>query len=76
MENEVIEFLKKNGFKADPDYFEDKLFYNDLCEVNIYEDCYRVHSNIFRGSMYSTNLEIYWLIGVLTYYKLMNRNYE
>jgi hypothetical protein len=68
---DVEKFLLKNGFKKT----DKKVFQNDLCEVTFEDDHYCIADN--EGStMYSPNLNIYWLIGALTYLGFMNKNYQ
>lgn len=80
---QAIEFLEKNGFKKETE----RVWSNEWCLVQImnggnlpfYEDHYCVASftnNMEKEYMYSINLNIYWLIGVLTYYDLIDRNYK
>ena len=68
----VIEFLEKNGFveliKGD--------YGNSKCIVNIGERYYTIINAANNDKMYSQNLNIYWLIGVLTYYGYMDKNYK
>lgn len=67
----AIPFLKKNGFKR----MERNSYANDRCNVVIHSEYYAVSDN--KGNaMYSANLNIYWLIGVLTYYGHINKDYE
>jgi hypothetical protein len=73
---EVIEFLEKNGFNQCGFSTWD----NDFCEVRMTNHNYVVSSfNLSfgeQGFMYSTDLNIYWLIGVLTYYNLIEKDYN
>lgn len=75
---EAKDFLEKNGFDVD----SNGVFTNGLCEVRINEQdlYYVVGRNEFDlgeyGFMFSHDLNIYWLIGVLTYYGLIDKNYE
>ncbi len=67
----IDSFLKRNGFKR----MEKNSYANDHCNVVISEIGYEVANN--QGdTMYSENLQIYWLIGVLTYYGYMDKNYK
>ena len=66
----VKEFLKKNGFT-----FNNDMYYNEKCSVSI-ESCYYGVLIYDKGYMYSQDLNIYWLIGVLTYYNLIDKNYS
>ncbi len=67
----VEHFLEKNGFIK----VEENSYANDMCGVVIEEDHYAI-SNNDGDTMYSPNLNIYWLIGVLTYLGYMNKNYN
>lgn len=69
--NEVIRFLKNNGFKK----IEPKSYVNDKCNVIIDINGYWVANNN-GDTMYSDNFNIYWLIGVLTYYNYIDKNYK
>jgi len=75
---EAKDFLEKNEFKYD----NLCSWTNDKCTVNVsteYE-CYDIImvDGIYgwSGRMYSKYLNIYWLIGVLTYYGLIDKNYN
>ena len=68
---EVIGFLKANGFKK----IEPGSYVNDICNVVIRDGQYAV-SNNNGDAVYSKDLSIYWLIGVLTYYGYMDKNYK
>jgi hypothetical protein len=76
--NDVEKFLLLNGFKKT----DNKGIYrgkNKKCRVIIHDDYYEVFYDIENdktGSMYSTDLNIYWLIGVLTYHGLMDKKYK
>lgn len=73
MKKEGVElFLTQNGFE-EVNYFTYK---NKKCCVYIGEDDYIVKNLIDEWEMFSTDRQIYWLIGVLTYYNLMDRNYK
>jgi hypothetical protein len=47
---------------------------NDLCKVYFIEYGYAVYAD--GGVMYSQDFNIYWLLGVLTYYNYMPRDYK
>lgn len=71
----VTEFLIKNGLL----YSGERIYSNDKCTVTIDKDFYSViifNKDFEYGFMYSQDLNIYWLIGVLTYYNLIDRNYK
>ena len=67
----IIAFLKRNGFKR----MEKNSYANELCNVVFQEDGYEVSDNE-GNSMYSGDVNIYWLIGVLTYYGYMDKEYS
>lgn len=70
MANKFIEnFLIKNDFTK----ISDVCFKNDKCKIYIY-DYYIVEMD--GGEIISDNLVIYWLIGLLTYHNLINKNYK
>jgi coproporphyrinogen III oxidase-like Fe-S oxidoreductase len=69
--NETIKFLEKNGFER----IGVANFANNRCNVVISQDGYAV-SNNDGNTMYSNDHNIYWLIGVLTYYEYMDKNYK
>lgn len=69
---QIQPFLKLNGFTYRKD---DKAFINEYCSIQIQENGYAVCDN--DGSVwYSSDFAIYTLIGYLTYYGLMNKNYN
>jgi hypothetical protein len=75
--SDVEKFLIANGLtKLAPGSLA-----NNVAGVNIYTTHYEV--TFFNeptagttGTMYSHNLSIYWLIGVLTYYNVIDKNYK
>jgi len=70
---DIHDFLILNGFeKLEKDRYS---YGNDLCNVVIEEDHYAVADNT-GGVTYSKDLQIYWLIGILTYYGYMSKNYK
>lgn len=70
MHKDVIKFLENNGFKK----IEENSFANDKCGI-VYEDMKYTVSDNEGNTMYSENRNIYWLIGILTYYGFMDKNY-
>ena len=70
--NEVREFLKVNEFKKD----KKNIYSNNKCSVVIGDRYYIITSAENGSKMYSEKLNIYWLIGVLTYYGYMDKNYK
>lgn len=72
---EVIDFLEANGFEKKETDTYDYVYGNGKCDVAIdLENEYYVVANA-EGEMCSDGLNIYWLIGVLTYYGHMSKNY-
>ncbi len=73
--NDVIAFLTMNGFKNT----SINSLSNGVCFVILHEDHYSV-TGFFDGkedsTMYSKDLNIYWLIGVLTYYGFIRGDYK
>lgn len=79
MIKDVEEFLISNGFEKT----ESKTFSNGKCKIIINatdepsdNDHYEIVDIKHDASMYSDNLNIYWLIGVMTYYGFMDKNYK
>ncbi len=69
----VIDFLKRNGFKEVPG--KRKIYSNGKCKVVILYNCYEI-INKKNDSFYSEGLSIYWLIGVLTFYNFIKKDYK
>ena len=69
--NPVITFLKLNGFTK----HKDGTLSNNKIKIVINKKNYTLRSND-GTEMYSNDLNIYWLIGVLTYYDLIDKNYK
>ena len=71
---DIIEFLKLNGFKKTG---VDRYSLSD-CNLYLHPDNYEVchFINEEEFSWYSSDLTIYTLIGYLTYYGLMDRNFK
>lgn len=65
MNKAVIDFLEKNGFKC----IEKDSYTNSKCTVSCHDDGYIIENE--NGAMYSSDLNIYWLIGFLTYYNFI-----
>ena len=70
----ISEFLFKNGFQQ-IDTENKNSFENEFCTVYIEEENYQV-VNSSGSVMISKDQNIYWLIGVLTYYGYMDKNYK
>lgn len=69
---DVIDFLILNGFIQE----KFNICSNDSCDVIINEDSYQIYDKKEMTTMESTSLNIYWLIGALTYFNYMNKNYK
>jgi hypothetical protein len=72
----VEPFLLANGFKK----YKDDCFETEICSVAVClgsngNSYYSVTDKVENTVMHSTDINIYWLIGVLTYNGLMNKNY-
>ena len=67
----IVRFLKKNGFRR----MDKNSYANDLCNVVITKEGYEVADND-GAVIYNSNHSIYWLIGLLTYYKYIDKNYR
>ena len=81
----ISNFLTLNGFFK----IDDRHFVNEHCEVIVTRsfegDYYSIHfidDNMplstyksLEGEKYSEDLNIYWLIGFLTYHNLIDKNY-
>lgn len=65
----VWEFLSKNGFVR-----KDEFFLSDKCSIQVCNEYYIVKCP--EGEWFSNDLNIYCLIGYLTYNDLMDKNYE
>jgi hypothetical protein len=68
---DVIEFLELNGFKEIAGAYT-----NGKSVVEIFDENYSVYNAIAETKWYSKDLTIYTLIGYLTYYNLMDKNYK
>ena len=75
---EIKEFLIKNGFKVDS--IKHNIFYNNNCTVIIdgfhYEIQWKDKAFIDIVEMVLMDLNIYWLVGVLTWYDLIDKDYK
>lgn len=70
--NDLAIFLVRNGLKRK----SNNIFVNTKCEVTIWNDYIEIYDVKENGSMYSPDLQIYWLIGVLTYNDFIDKNYK
>jgi len=73
-QNPVIQFLEANGFRQT----NNDTWANEMCFVQIiFGKQYVITTRGNEpGIMYSDNLNIYWLLGNLTYRNLMGRSYR
>lgn len=71
LKNPIITFLKLNGFTK----HKDGTLSNNKIKIIINKKNYTLITND-GAEMYSNDLNIYWLIGVLTYYDLIDKNYK
>jgi len=63
MDSRIIRFLKRNGFNR----METNSYANGVCNVVEEGNAYYAVSNNAGDTIYSKDLNIYWLIGVLIY---------
>lgn len=70
----IQHFLLKNGFTEVEKNID--VYTNGKCKVNIFYDCIEITSKENGERVYSDDHNIYWLIGYLTYYNLMDKNYN
>ena len=68
---DVIEFLELNGFVTG---IASNCFRNSKCQINKKKSNYDVMHD--GDTWHSNDLTIYTLIGYLTYYGLMDRNFK
>lgn len=72
---DVEDFLLLNGFQV----VNDKYFENKYVRIHCWDvkppAYYEVYVKKDRGSIFSHDLNIYWLIGILTYNGWMPRKY-
>jgi len=76
--DKVIEFLLANDFMRDE--YEPSIYRGKKCNVRIFHDHYAVVSRDWPdtdelGFLYSKDLNIYWLVGILTWFKLIPKDY-
>ncbi len=71
MDSYIVNFLKKNGFEK----MEEDSYANANCNVVLDETgCFAVADNE-GNTIYSKDDNIYWLIGVLTYFDYIPKYY-
>lgn len=68
---EVAPLLLKNSFVEG----DDNSYYNEMCSVQFQEDGYAVVNNE-GDTWHSNDYNIYSLVGYLTYYNFMSKNYN
>lgn len=76
---EAKDFLEKNGFIESiiiPNRYNKGKNFVEIRNRTFENGEYRVYIQENGSSMYSKDLNIYWLIGVLTYYGLIDKNYK
>ena len=66
---EIIPFLKKNGFK----YIERNSYANEYCGICFTDEGITIADN--DGEEYFVS-DMFGMIGVLTYYGFINKNYK
>ena len=67
--NEIVSFLKKNGFK----WVDKRSYANSLCEVYITQNEIIIANN--NGDQFF-GTEIFWMIGFLTFFGFIDKNYK
>lgn len=72
MDNYLANFLLRNGLKRK----SENIFINTKCEVTILDNCIEIYDVEIDGKIYSPDLQIYWLIGFLTYNNFIDKNYK
>ena len=85
----IFEFLNKNDieefsyfeYEVDDQQYNGKYvkYSNKNCVITIHEKRFDVTFKTEtgeQGTMYSKDLNIYWLVGVLTWYNLIDKNYK
>lgn len=70
IDKSVTEFLRENRFIPQ----SENVYSNGNCTLTITEQGYEIR-DMYNNTMYSKDHNIYWLIGLLTYFKFMDRNY-
>lgn len=70
LENEIGGFLERNNFKK----VSSKQWQNDFCVVAISDNCYII-THGYGDTVFSSDHNLYWLIGYLTYNEFLSREY-
>ena len=67
-------FLLRNGFKG----IGGDSYSNSECTIIVTEDQYEIQfiEEGLEGSMYTDSLSIYHLVGILTWFNLIDKNYK
>ena len=65
----IEEFLINNGIKK----YDTNCYINEHCSIIINDNYYEIKNE--DGLMFSNDLNIYWLIGILTYNNYIDKNY-
>jgi acyl carrier protein len=76
MYKEVINFLELNGFKKSTTPKGNIILSNESCTVHQSIDEQYIITNNQGDKFFSNDLNIYWLIGCLTYNGYMDKNYN
>lgn len=71
---EAIEFLKLNGFSLAK--WSDNTYCNPFCCIIVTKSKFEVYNAKTAAYMCNKDLNIYWLIGVLTYHGHLDKNYK
>lgn len=70
--DQIIKFLELNGLE-----YKNGSWENDKCIVTIQDDHYHLtFKDSLEWNMFSNDLNIYWLVGVLTWYDLIDKNFK
>ena len=68
-------FLLNNGFEKK----ENNNYYNSECTIIVNKDYYEVQfiePDLGEVSMYTDSLSVYHLVGILTWFNLIDKNYK
>lgn len=71
----IASFLLKNGFKG----IGGDSYRNSECTINVLDDCYEINfydSELGDVLMYTPSLSVYHLVGILTWFNLIDKNYK
>jgi len=72
----IKKFLELNGFakQVNTQQLVADIFRKNDNYVFVYDSYYTIRN--YEGDVSSDNLNIYWLIGYLTYYNIIDKNYK